>query len=49
MKAIAACSEGITREIEAFYDYNCLKKEKWMLDADQVLSIFSYIIVAARV
>jgi uncharacterized membrane protein HdeD (DUF308 family) len=49
MKAIVACSEGITKEIEAFYDRNCLKKEKWMLDADQVLSIFAYIIVAARV
>ena len=24
-------------------------KEKWMLDADQVLSIFAYIIAAARV
>lgn len=49
MKCIMACSEGITRQIERFYDVNGLKKEKWMLDADQVLSIFAYIIVAARV
>lgn len=28
---------------------NGLRKEKWMLDADQVLSIFCYIIVGAKV
>lgn len=49
MKAIVTCSEAISNEIEAFYQRNGLKKEKWMLDADQVLSIFCYILVHAQV
>jgi hypothetical protein len=49
MKAIVTCSEGITNEIERFYEQNGLRKEKWMLDADQVLSIFCYILVHAKV
>jgi hypothetical protein len=49
MKAIVTCSEGITNEIERFYERNGLRKEKWMLDADQVLSIFCYILVHAKV
>jgi hypothetical protein len=49
MKVIVGCSESITSEIERFYERNGLRKEKWVLDADQVLSIFCYILVGARI
>lgn len=49
MKIIVGCAEGISNAIEQFYKRNGLKREKWVLDADQVLAIFCYIIVGARV
>lgn len=49
MKAIMSCSENISTEIENFYEREGMVREKWVLDADQVLSIFCYIISRARV
>jgi hypothetical protein len=49
MKIIVGCAEGISSEIERFYDRNGLRREKWVLDADQVLAIFCYVIAGARV
>lgn len=49
MKIIHACSEMMNKEIEKFYDVNGLEREKWVLDADQVLSIFCFVIVSAKI
>lgn len=49
MKIIMSCSEKITKCISRFYESNNLKSEHWVLDADQILSIFCYILANARV
>ena len=49
MKIILTCSEMINKEIEKFYDVNALQREKWVLDADQVLAVFCYVIVSAKI
>lgn len=49
MKIIMSCSEKITKCISRFYESNGLKSEHWVLDADQILSIFCYILANARV
>lgn len=49
MKTITACSEIIPQVIDRFYSENDLPREHWLLDADQMLSLFCYMIVKADI
>lgn len=44
MKAILECAEKITESITVFYQKNEMDLKKNLLDADQVLSIFCFIL-----
>lgn len=49
MKVLSSCSEMIPLAIEKFYTDHDLPKDHWLLDADQVLSIFCFIIAKAQI
>lgn len=44
MKTIMECSEKITESVSDFYKLNNIEMKSEVLDADQILSIFCYIL-----
>jgi hypothetical protein len=49
IEVIVGCAERIESCISEFYHLNSLPAKPSVVDADQILSIFTYIIVGSRV
>lgn len=49
LKVMISCAEKVSACMKEFYQSNSLEVKKSIVDADQILSIFEYIIVNSKV
>lgn len=49
MKIITDCSEKIAESISEFYKMNGIELKNWVLDADQILSVFCYVLASCKI